>query len=201
MGMPAVERYWTPADVRELIDEARPWPRYELIGGELLVTPAPGMRHQTIVTELLRLVADYVEIERVGVALVSPADLELTPGSIAQPDVFVLPTGVPVADEPTDGWENVQALLLAIEVISPGSIRTDRVTKRDYYLDAGVPEYWIVDFDARMFERWSAAQKRPQIARDRLEWRPAGAKAPLVIEVPRFFERISDLGRMTGLAR
>jgi Uma2 family endonuclease len=199
MGMPAVERYWTPADVRELMDETRPWPRYEVIDGELLVTPAPGNRHQLVVGELLWMVATYLEGERVGVACLSPADLELRPGSITQPDVFVLPTGVPAPAEETDGWENVRSLLLAIEVISPSSVRTDRVTKRDHYLDVGVPEYWIVDFEARAFERWSAAQQRPQVARDRLEWRPAGATKPLVIDVPRFFERIAELARLAGL--
>jgi Uma2 family endonuclease len=199
MGMPAIQRRWTPADVRELMDETRPWPRYELVGGELLVTPAPGIQHQLVVTELLRMLADYVGHEPVGVACVSPADLELRSGSITQPDVFVMPAAPEPPAVPSDGWENVKSLLLAVEVLSPGSGRSDRVIKRDYYLDAGVPEYWIVDMVAHVIERWTPSQQRPDLVRDRLEWRPAGATQPLVIDVPRFFERVSDLKRLAGL--
>lgn len=61
MGMPAIHRHWTTADVRALMDESRHWPRYELVGGQLLVTPAPGMIHQVAVLEFARIIADYVD--------------------------------------------------------------------------------------------------------------------------------------------
>ena len=51
--MPAIRRRWTTAEVRSLMDESRAWPRYELIGGELLVTPAPRGTHQLVVVELV----------------------------------------------------------------------------------------------------------------------------------------------------
>jgi Uma2 family endonuclease len=59
--MPAIHRHWTTTDVRALMDESRAWPRYELIAGGLLVTPAPGTPHQFAVTELLILLAAYVD--------------------------------------------------------------------------------------------------------------------------------------------
>ena len=189
MGMPAIRRHWTTADVRGLMDEARAWPRYELIGGELIVTPSPGGRHQYAVTELLFLVTSYLRGTSIGIAFASPADLEMESGTITQPDVFVVPAGGAVSDDDFR-WSHVTRLLIAIEVISPGSVRTDRVTKREYYMNVGVPDYLIVDVDARMIERWSQGRDTPDVLRDRLEWHPAGASAPLIISVPEFFDHI-----------
>jgi Uma2 family endonuclease len=195
MGMPAIRRHWTTAEVRALMDESRPWPRYELIGGELLVTPAPGVRHQLAVGELFRLIADYADREQLGVTLTSPADIELVPGSITQPDVFVVPRAVLPDEDVTPAWPQVTALLLAVEVISPSSVRSDRVEKRDYYLDAGVAEYWIVDLDASFIERWTPRRPTPQVEAIQLEWRPARSASPLVIDVAALFHRIAGKWR------
>lgn len=127
--MPAESKSWSVEEVRDMQDESRPWPRFELIGGKLLVTPAPG------------------EIHQVGVAE-----------------------------------------LLMIEVISPSSVRTDRQTKREYYPSAGVPEYWVIDFDARLLERWTPGSETPAVLRGAFEWRPAGASAALVVDLPALFE-------------
>src|SRR6185295_15091652 len=83
MGMPELapemvpRRGWTAAQVRDLIDESRPAPRYELIDGELLATPAPGFPHQIAVMELWKCLESYVKLNGVGTAVVSPADIEL----------------------------------------------------------------------------------------------------------------------------
>ena len=190
MGMPATRRHWTTADVRALMDESRAWPRYELIGGELLVTPAPGGRHQVAVVEIVVLLHEYLRQEQIGVAFVSPSDLELQPGTITQPDVFVVPAGAAASLDGEFHWSDVSALLLAIEVISPSSVRTDRVEKREYYLEAGVPDYLIVDVDARIVERWSPERDTPAVLRDHLVWHPAGASQPLTVSLPEFFDRI-----------
>ena len=187
MGMPAIRRRWTTAEVRSLMDELRAWPRYELIGGELLVTPAPRGAHQLVVVELVVLLYEYLGREPVGTVVTSPADLELRPGTITQPDVFVVPaTTRPTGDQLE--WSDVTALLLAVEVLSPGSVRTDRVEKRDFYMDADVAEYWVVDADACIVERWTPERETPVIVRDRLTWAPAGAE-PLVIDLTALFDR------------
>lgn len=197
MGMPAIRRHWTTADVRALIDESRPWPRYELIGGELIVTPAPEGRHQFVVSEFVFLLIEYLRDEPVAVALTSPADLELEPGTITQPDVFVIPAGGAVSDGEFR-WSDVSSLLLAVEVISPSSIRTDRVTKREYYMDVGVPDYLVVDVDARIVERWTQGRDTPEVLRDRLVWHPRGASAPLVVSLPDLFDRVGAQLRLIG---
>lgn len=183
MGMPAIHRHWTTADVRALMDESRPWPRYELVGGQLLVTPAPGVIHQVAVLELARIIADYVDREQLGITLTSPADIELVPGTITQPDIFVVPERLLPDAEVSPAWPDITALLLSVEIISPSSARSDRVEKRDSYLDAGVPEYWIVDLEARIIERWTPNRPTPRLELARLEWLPEGAESPLVLDV------------------
>jgi Uma2 family endonuclease len=196
MGMPAVRtdstphRRWTTAQVRDLMDESRHWPRYELIDGELVVTPAPGYPHQIAVGEFLQFIKPYTLAEKVGIAVTSPADLELRVGTITQPDVFVIPKAMFSDSEATPNWSDVTGLVLAIEIISPSSISTDRITKRDFYLGAGVAEYWIVDLDARIVERWIPSRETPELARTSLEWLPAGAASSLTIDLAELFERI-----------
>ena len=199
MGMPAIRRHWTTAEVRALMDESRPWPRYELIDGELLVTPSPGRPHQLAVTEIVVLLHQYLREEPIGVAFVSPADLELRPGTITQPDVFIVPVGSVGTTTGEDQWSDVRSLLLAIEVISPSSIRTDRVTKREYYMDAGVPDYFIVDLSARIVEWWSPDRETPRVLRDRLVWHPDGAEQPLTVSLPNLFDEISGKLQSIGL--
>jgi Uma2 family endonuclease len=190
MGMPAIRRRWTPADVRALMDAQRGWPRYELIDGELIVTPAPAPVHQFAIALLLRTLYDYVGEQGIGIAVTSPADLELRPGTIVQPDVFVMP----MSPRPRDGtimtWSEVRSLVLAVEVISPSSVRTDRVVKRDFYLTVPVAEYWCVDLDARMIERWFPERETPVVTRGTLEWLPAGARDALTVDLTALFASV-----------
>jgi Uma2 family endonuclease len=198
MRMPAESRRWSTAEVRKMQDESRAWPRFELIGGELLVTPAPGTLHQIAVGEILVVLSSYVDRENLGVALVSPADLELQPGTVAQPDVFVVPPARRASSSQVRDWSVVTSLLVAVEVVSPSSARTDRLEKRDYYLRANVPEYWVVDLDAHVVERWGLERDTPMPLRETLEWRPAGATEPLTVNLPELFGRIWRKFRQIG---
>lgn len=189
MAMPAeTSRRWTAREVRELI-AASPLatPRYELVDGELLVTPSPGAPHQMAVGKLLIALSAYLEKEPVGAAIPSPSDVELEPEFVAQPDILVVP-----AHE----WKRVlreglpiRVLLLAVEVLSPSSSRHDRVRKRPLY-QRHVPDYWIVDLDARLVERWTPNDERPQLLTETLAWHPAGATQPFTLELPRFFASV-----------
>ena len=192
MAMP-VTRHWTTADVRALMRDDRAWPRYELIDGELIVTPSPRSPHQIAVSEFHVLLYAYLNLNGLGIAMTSPSDIELKPGTITQPDVFVIPDYAAFDDDELDVTDAIdqKELLLAIEVLSPSSIRTDRVVKRDFYLANGVIDYWIVDLDARIVERWRPAQETPEILRDAIEWSPAG-REPLRIDLPALFDRVES---------
>jgi len=192
MGMP-LRRLWTTADVRALIREDRPWPRYELIDGELIVTPSPRTPHQLAAFEFCRELDAYLDRVPVGLAVLSPADLELRPGTITQPDVFVIPAGIGIAGA-TAEWSDVTSLLLAVEVLSPGSLRTDRIVKRDFYLANNVAEYWVVDLEAEMIERWHSLHEDLERCRGQIAWAP-NSHEPLVIDLAALFARVAAKSR------
>lgn len=180
---PDRHKHWTAADLREIPDDRN---RYEIIDGDLFVTPSPSWRHQGLAWLLSYLLRPYVEEYRLGHALLAPAGVELSDDTVVEPDLFVVPL---VAGKPPVRWEDVGQLLLATEVISPSTSRTDRTVKRRRYQREGVPEYWIVDGDARMVERWRPTDERPEIISERLEWQPDPAAPSLVIDLPGLFAR------------
>jgi len=87
MGM-AVPTYWTAEMVRQLPDDGN---RYEVVHGELLVTPAPRFDHQLLVSRMAVALANYLAHEPVGIMLTSPADISWGRDVLVQPDVFVIP--------------------------------------------------------------------------------------------------------------
>ena len=84
-------RRWTRDEVERLIDE-RPGmsPRYELVDGELLVTPAPTRRHQRLIFQLALLLHPYLSRLEFGELLLGPSELKLADGDRYEPDLFVL---------------------------------------------------------------------------------------------------------------
>jgi Uma2 family endonuclease len=185
MGMPAAAKRWTAAEVRALI-QANPLqtPRYELIDGELLVTSSPNYDHQRAVAQLLLILGNYVRLGAIGEAATSPFDIELESESVVQPDLFVIP---PLPTPRPRRLRTLNQLLLSVEIISPSSARYDRVRKRAYYARNQVPEYWVIDLDARVFERSRPGENRPEVLAETLTWHPAGAHEPLVIDVAAYF--------------
>jgi Uma2 family endonuclease len=184
MGMPQHATRWTAEMVRALPDDEN---RYEVVDGELLVTPAPAELHQRAVTLLAIELGNYAREQGEFEVLVSPADLELDPHGMVQPDVFA--QGF-VNGRPSVSWNTGAPLLLAIEVLSPSTARADRTTKRRRFQRAGIPEYWIVDLDARVIERWRPEDARPQILGETITWHPGVAKEPLAIGLEPLFARI-----------
>ena len=181
-------------DVRRLREEQEhrpfgPFYRYELIDGELVVTPAPSWTHQEAVRRIARMLEDYLAAHPAGHPYLAPAAVDLAADSSIEPDVFVVPL---VEGRRPKRWEEARRLLLAVEVLSPSTARYDRGKKRALYLRRGVPEFWVVDLDARVVERWQAGDERPEIVTDELRWLPEGAAEPLVVDLPAFFAQVHD---------
>src|SRR5947207_13798761 len=110
MGM-AAPIYWTAEMVRQLPDDGN---RYEVVYGELLVTPAPRFDHQLLVSRLFLPLGNYLAHEPVGIVLTSPADISWGRDVLVQPDLFV----VPFAEAQMRDWSRLRSLLLVIEVLS-----------------------------------------------------------------------------------
>ncbi len=116
--------------------------RYEIIDGELFVTPSPLTLHQRIVTRLTAHLWAFVEKRRLGEIFVSPFDVVFSDFDVVEPDIlFVSKKRVSVITP-----KNVQgAPDLVVEVLSETTAKTDRTTKFKLYARYGVKEYWIID--------------------------------------------------------
>jgi Uma2 family endonuclease len=173
---------------RALPDDGK---RYEVLDGELFVTPAPSLLHQRALAALLEIVAPYVRQHALGETFLAPADIEFSPRRMLQPDLFVVPLS---PRGRAREWADVRSLLLAVEALSPSTARADRHNKRIIYQGEGVPEYWIIDLDARLAERWRPGDERPEILIESLVWSPHASVAPLEIDLVGFFGSILDEG-------
>ena len=133
------DRLLTAEDLNALPDDGH---RYELLQGELIVSPAPGTVHQRVIRRLSRLLDDAVIGSEFGEMFQAPFEVRLSAQNIVQPDLLVVAQAD--IDRLTERrFEGTPAL--AIEVISPSSERIDRGRKASLYMESGVREYWIVD--------------------------------------------------------
>ena len=136
-----VQGQWTYVDYARLPDDG--W-RYEVIRGELHMSPAPRPLHQDAITLLSFFLVGYLRKRNLGKAYVSPIDVIL-PGKLGdpvQPDIlFIRSDRLHIIGETfIDGAPD-----LVMEVLSPSNPAHDRSLKYQLYAEAGVPEYWIID--------------------------------------------------------
>jgi Uma2 family endonuclease len=163
MGMPAFEPVTTVDELLALPEDGL---RHELLAGNHVVTPAPRPNHERVVSRL----SFHIMIAvggRTDLDVFTRSDIHLRADTLVEPDLVILRTD-PAA--PFEQWAEAPVPLLAVEVLSPSTAARDRGVKRRLYLEAGVEEYWIVDVDARMVERWRSGDVRPEIVDKELGW-------------------------------
>lgn len=125
--------------------------RRELIDGELLEVEVPTALHEWIVGELLYWLKAWCQVTKAGIVLASGYKVKIRNDRGVMPDVQFFKFGG--RKIPQQGLDQ-GAPDLAIEVISPGSVRYDRVKKLNWYASIKVPEYWLIDPEARTLERF-----------------------------------------------
>ncbi|MEX2154552.1 MAG: Uma2 family endonuclease [Gemmatimonadaceae bacterium] len=182
--MPAADATWTVDMLDALPEDGQ---RYEIIDGVLHVTPAPSDVHQLVSAEFWYRLRVYLRPDRIARAMMSPADVRRgdRKRNRVQPDVFAV--RLTEGGRPPYPYE-LSDLLLAIEVSSPSNPILDYQIKRELYLSTGVPEYWIVNADARVVSRWRSLEDPGEEFSRSISWHPAGMPAPLSIDLPRLFE-------------
>ncbi len=158
-----------PVDTRLTYDDYCLLPnngrRYEIIDGELFVTPSPRRAHQRVVTQLSRVLGNFMETMGCGEVYVAPFNVVFSLFNVVEPDIlYVSKERAAVITE-----KNVQgAPDLVVEVLSETTAEIDRTTKLKLYARYGVQEYWLIDpeqctaeiyrREARGFERVASLQ-------------------------------------------
>jgi Uma2 family endonuclease len=176
MAVSLALKRWTLDELHSLPDDGN---KYELVHGELFVTPPPSAPHQDIIARLLRVLDRYVEEQRLGWVHTARSVIRRR-GSETEPDLFVSHALGP-------DWATTPTPVLVVEVLSRTTRRRDLNQKREYYLeDVGVPEYWIIDRESQTVTVARLALDDMVVA-DALQWHPRGATRPLSIDLGQLF--------------
>ena len=145
MGAEVVTRL-SYEEFRRLPDDGQ---RYELIRGEVHVSPSPSTRHQFVVLNLASSLDPFVRKSRLGIVLVAPLDVLLRPDTAVQPDVIFVSNvraGI-ILDNYIAGAPD-----LVVEILSPSTAAHDRATKLALYAEAGVDWVWFLDHQVKTVE-------------------------------------------------
>lgn len=182
MAMPVTVPRYTLQDLDSFPDDGN---RYELLDGVLLVTPAPELPHQRVVSRLFGLLHTYLAPDKLA-EIFSPGSVEVEPNLHLEPDLLVVP-----AEELAGGvgletrWTSIRSWWLAVEVSGESKIY-DRDHKTPAYLQLGVREVWRVDLrERRLYVSLRGKLEEPHT--ETVTWLPPGRQDPLLISVPQLF--------------
>ena len=148
MSEPGRPRLLTYADYAALPDDGH---RYQLLEGELVMTPSPNAWHQAVSREIFVGLVQFVRLHGLGDVFAAPLDVTLSDRNVLQPDILFISkerTGI------LQGGRVLGAPDLCVEILSPGTERLDRVRKLELYSRFDVTHYWIVDLEARTIEEY-----------------------------------------------
>ncbi len=169
---------WTLEEVHGLPDDGN---KYELVGGDLFVTPPPTDDHETILAKLSDALSAYVRAQGIGLVYHPRAVLRFR-GSEAEPDLMVRPP----SPKKRTSWEKVPRPILVVEVHSDTTRRRDRVQKKRFYAEAGVAQYWMIDAEQRIVTV-ARPGRTDHVVSDLLTWHPPGTSAQFSISLDELF--------------
>jgi Uma2 family endonuclease len=135
----AEKKIYTYQDYANLPDDRN---LYEILKGELVMTPSPITIHQRMSSILFNMFFNFIEKQQIGEIFSAPFDVVLNATNVVQPDIiFISNDNKQIITE-----KNIQgAPDLIIEILSPSTAYYDLIDKKEIYETFGVKEYWIVD--------------------------------------------------------
>ncbi len=147
-------KIWTYDDYITLPDDLN---IYEIIEGELYMAPAPIPKHQKICHNIQRLLGNYLQKNNAGEIYPSPVDVVFDKSNILQPDIiFIARDNLSIVTE-----KNIQGPPnLVIEILSPSTIRKDRISKLRVYARFEVKNVWIIDPDNQTLEAFELGKEK-----------------------------------------
>lgn len=116
---------------------------YELFDGEIMKRSAPSLIHQRISRKLLGKMDAYIEEKKLGEIFSAPVDLNLDEHNAFQPDLAFISKERSFLIEDDDYIKGAPDLV--VEIISPGTVKKDRVIKKNLCERFAIREYWLVD--------------------------------------------------------
>ncbi len=116
--------------------------RYEIIKGEVCMSPSPSLFHQDIIGNLYKHISNYVQKNKLGKIYFAPTDVIFSMTSIAEPDILFVSSE---RQHILTKKNIIAAPDFVIEVLSQANQNYDEVKKKNLYEQFGVKEYWIVD--------------------------------------------------------
>jgi Uma2 family endonuclease len=156
--------------------------RNEVIAGDICASPRPSPRHQDALLRVLTRLGGFVEEHALGNVFIGPIDVLFGDEDFIEPDAVYVrrERGGIISDRGIEAAPD-----LVIEVVSPATSHQDRVLKRERYAYFGVPEYWIVDYEARQVEVYRLLQDplRPTVYTDQFKWQPYPGGPALIVSV------------------
>ncbi|QWK13523.1 MAG: Uma2 family endonuclease [Aquificota bacterium] len=151
--MKVVEKKRYTIEDYERLPEGSP---YQLIEGELVMSPAPGYEHQETEKRFFIKLYELVEKTKKGKVFIAPFDVYLDQENAYQPDIVVLLEGskAKISQKGIEGAPDI-----VVEILSPSTAYYDLTEKKEVYERSGVKEYWIVDPKRKTFEVYANSQE------------------------------------------
>ncbi|MDE0199444.1 MAG: Uma2 family endonuclease [Caldilineaceae bacterium] len=151
-----VQTKLTYADYLRTADDER----YELLSGELVMSPSPKEIHQYILGRLFLRLGTFIYGRNLGRVYCAPFDVVLSDTDVVQPDLLFVSNSREsiITEEDVRGAPD-----LVVEILSPATAERDRTVKLDLYARYGVREYWIVDPDDKKITLFLKSESRLEV--------------------------------------
>ena len=151
MSSPAAAELFTVEDYRAMPEGP---PYYELVEGELIMSPAPVFFHQVVARNVFTILHDFLRQHRIGEVYFAPIDVYLSDKDVLQPDLLYLANASKTLIQ-VDGIHGGPDLV--VEIVSPSNGALEKKRKRPIYARHGVKEEWLIEPTLEQIHRYDFA--------------------------------------------